>query len=213
MTQVSATVTSEDAARDARETSEQAPPEAVSGSNAEISLPLHAIRSLARMRETGEISWATQEMRANVYLERGRIAWATSTSGRFSFTSELIERAHVDRAVLRLIIERCRKEGLPLGEALVRARITSAETVRELLERQIRDALESLSTIVAGAPAFVRRTEGAGYDPSLTFALDELMPGTRLRPRTATEEVTPPVRAGAFHGRSRGGRTITSSAA
>jgi len=80
--------------------------------------PLVAVRSLAQATATGEISWTTPQARATVYLERGRVAWATSTLGRFSFARELASRAGIDPSVLRVIVERCREQGTPFGEAL-----------------------------------------------------------------------------------------------
>lgn len=161
------------------------------------SLPLPTIHSYARHAATGQLSWTSEDLSATVYLERGRIAWATSSLGTFSFGREITKHAQVDVAELRAILERCRRERRPFGEALVRAGIASVETVRALLRAQVEDALATLVGVVTAPAAFVpRHPAGLAYDEALTFAFDEVVPSARRRDRKVTESFSPPAPGG-----------------
>jgi hypothetical protein len=158
----------------------------------EVSLPLHAIRALAKSGQTGQLVWSDESARIVVYLERGRIAWATSTYGRFSLWRELGERARTDQAALRVILDRCRASSEPFGEAIVRAGIATREAVRDVLQLQIADALGTLP-LLSVQPTFVPRQPS--YDLALTFDFDEVVRPARKRVRPVTRDFALPTAA------------------
>lgn len=163
--------------------------------------PLEALRELVEARATGELVCTTDEGELHVHLQEGRVAWATSSCATFSFSSYIVQRCNIDRAALRDLVEECRRNRRPFGETLVEWGIASEDTVREALERQVREALVGMRS--TGHAVFLPRGRGyRTYGAALTFELDRVLPERRAR-RTSSQRLplTPALPPGAGHER------------
>lgn len=152
---------------------------------------LRTVANAAPRGATGELRMRTQTLDAKVYLERGRLAWATSSRSRYSLGREIARRSKLSPSDLRAALEEAMRQRLPLGEALARANIVHLDTVRELLRAQIANALSTITPPELEAAVFVPQGAGAPtYDEALTFALEEVSAVVRAL------ESNPPMSAG-----------------
>lgn len=160
------------------------------------SSPLDRLRLLALGRRSGELICASPSGEVHVYLQGGRIAWATDSAHAFVFGSHLQATAGIDAETFRHVVEECRRSRLSLGETMVAWGLASWDLVREALRRQVELAIELLSS--AGAESaqvlFLERAYRT-YDDKLTFGIDELLgatcePAPKRQPREAS--IPPP---------------------
>lgn len=134
---------------------------------------------------SGELICASDEAEVHVYLQHGRIAWATDSTHPFAFTRRLREITAIENDTLREILEACKRERRPLGETLVSWGAASREEVREALRHQVSLALEVILTSSSGVTQsiFLDRTrQFAQYDASLTFDLADLRRASSVLP-------------------------------
>jgi hypothetical protein len=147
---------------------------------------LSAIQSLASRAATGELICASSDLEVHVYLQRGRIAWATSSKAELAFSRDLLRRTGVDKETFREIIEDCRKSRRPLGETLVAWGLATREDVRESLRLQMQHALSTLEGRDDVATIFLERGERyTSYDTELTFEIGDVLPEPRARRSSA----------------------------
>lgn len=148
------------------------------------------LANVARKRN-GEFIAAGESLEVHVYLQRGRIAWATDAANPFAFARHLRSEAKIDEEAFRMVLESCRRDRLPLGETLVAWGLATLDDVRAGLRRQVSLALDTLGRSPADASAvFLERERFGHYDERLTFAIDELAAdAVREQPGP-----TPPVR-------------------
>jgi hypothetical protein len=143
--------------------------------------PLDTLFRLAKREASGELISASARGEVHVYLQRGRVAWATDSEHPFAFTRHLQQTTQIDAASFRDILESCKRERLPLGETLVSWGVATLEEVRDALRHQLELALDVLRN---GGPAqtlFLDRTrQFETYDSTLTFDLSEIAPDARL---------------------------------
>lgn len=144
--------------------------------SATVTSSLSRITALAKEQASGELICASDSVEVHVYLQRGRIAWATDSAQPLAFTRHLLERAQIDVEVFREILESCRREKRPLGETLIAWGAATKEEVRDALRHQIELALAKLHQSGPVQSLFLKRTsQFADYDAELTFALEELL--------------------------------------
>lgn len=149
--------------------------------------PLDTLRTIAERRGTGELICASPRAEVHVYLQNGRIAWATDSQHPFAFTRYLQKVADIDPDSFRDILDSCRREKRPLGETLVSWGVATWEDVRLALRHQIELALGVLACDGPNQTLFLDRTEQfAQYDSGLTFDIDGLLPDGAPRPSGAT---------------------------
>ncbi len=134
------------------------------------------LRELSAAQATGELICATAELEAHIYLQQGRVAWATSSASRYAFGRDLIRRVGIDQNEFREVVESCRRERRPLGETLVEWGLTTTDEVRASLEAQIREVMGALTSLRDAQTMFLERGEGfRTYATELTFPLEELV--------------------------------------
>ena len=136
--------------------------------------PLDQLRQLATKRVSGEFICATSSFEIHVYIQAGRIAWATDSGHPFAFASHIQERAEIDYEAFRQLVEECRREKLPLGETIVEWGLASWEVVRESLAYQIGQAILLLASVGAAQTVFLERVY-AQYNDLLTFSLEDFL--------------------------------------
>ena len=138
--------------------------------------PLAALRELSAAEATGELICAAPALEAHIYLQEGRIAWATSSASRYAFGRDLIRRSGIDQRDFREVVETCRRERRPLGETLVQWGLSTTEDVRASLEAQIRDVMATLVSLRDAQTLFLERSERyRAYAAELTFDLDDVV--------------------------------------
>jgi predicted regulator of Ras-like GTPase activity (Roadblock/LC7/MglB family) len=145
----------------------------------------------------GEFLCACREGEFHVYLQGGRIAWATDSKHRRAFTQHLKQSAGVDEASIEAVVSDCRRTRRPLGEALVTWKLATRDQVRGALRHQIEEALKMVDAPGECQAMFLQRDQYERYDPGLTFPLAELLPGLVAseppeRPLAAPERVVAP---------------------
>lgn len=133
------------------------------------------LSELVKRGASGEFICATSSLEIHVYLQRGRIAWATDSKHPFAFAKHLQETADVDEGTFKEVVDTCRRDRLPIGETLVQWNLVSWEQVRASLCHQIRLAFEELLLARGGHTLFLDRAY-SDYNPKLTFDVEEFMP-------------------------------------
>lgn len=154
---------------------------------------LERIAHLSRQEATGELICASDELEVHVYLQQGRVAWATDASHPLAFTRYLLEEAQIEVEVFREILESCRREKRPLGETLIAWGVATREEVKEALRHQIELALGALASLGPVESLFLNRSsQFASYDVGLTFRIGELaVPDLPRRSSRTFGAVTP----------------------
>ena len=115
--------------------------------------PLRTLASLVSEQASGEFISASKGAEVHVYLQRGRIAWATDSGHPFAFTRYLQTSAAIDADGFRDILESCKREKRPFGETLVAWGLVTSNEIRAALHHQLELALASLRD---GGPAQTR---------------------------------------------------------
>lgn len=144
---------------------------------------------------SGEFIYATSDLEVHVFLQRGRIAWATDSSRPFEFTRFLRARCRIEDEVFRDVLEECRRSRKPLGQTLVAWELSTWEDVRASLRHQLGLALGSLAESSSGASMFLSRGRFAEYDERLTFDLGELAHGEDEPTAGGASSARPPASA------------------
>lgn len=148
---------------------------------------LHTLSQLVADAATGELVCASAEAEVHIHLQGGRVAWATSSASRFAFGRYVLERCDLDAQALKELIAECRREHKPLGETLIEWGVASTDAVRDALREQIVDALSTLRDAGAAQTVFLQRGAGyRSYNPTFTFALDEVAPRRSRTPASGT---------------------------
>jgi hypothetical protein len=130
--------------------------------------------ALAREGATGELGCSCQDRRLQLYLQRGRVAWANDPRHQRAFTAHLREQAHVQAADIEAVVAECRTTKRPIGESLIARGLATEEQVRAALRHQIGLALHIGTCPGAGQTTFALRNY-ADYDVRFTFAAAELI--------------------------------------
>ncbi len=129
---------------------------------------------LARAGVTGELVCSCERRGARIYLQAGRVAWASDCRFHRAFTSHLKQHARLDPPAIEAVVAECRATKRPIGEMLVERRLATEEQVRAALRHQIEFALHIGECQGEGRTAFIPRSYGA-YDVRFTFEVSELL--------------------------------------
>jgi len=129
---------------------------------------------LAERGATGELCCACDAGPVRVYLQRGRVAWASDGRRPHAFTSWLRQHAGVGAEAVEAAVVTSRTTHLPIGETLVARGVASEEQVRAALRHQIGRALHLGECQRAGRAVFTERSLGE-YDTRFTFTASELV--------------------------------------
>lgn len=157
---------------------------------------LDRLRRLAEDRASGELISVSDAAEVHVFLQHGKIAWATSSLHPLEFTRFLLETAEIEAGTFREILESCRREKRPLGETLIAWGVATKEEVRAALHHQIESALSAIDDSASSELLFLKRSaQYADYDVTLTFDVGDLVvpaPGAALRPSIPVVPATAP---------------------
>jgi hypothetical protein len=151
------------------------------------------LTALAEAGASGEIVCACVRGESHLYLQRGRVAWASDCKHHRAFTSHLKEHAGLSTDVIEEVIAECRAARRPLGETLVERGLATEAQVRAALRHQIGLALHIGECGNEGTSVFLPRSYDV-YDPRFTFDARELLAAEGV----AVSAAPPPLpRAGA----------------
>ncbi|MEL6548482.1 MAG: DUF4388 domain-containing protein [Myxococcota bacterium] len=132
-------------------------------------------------RSSGEFIVASGDSQIRVYLQHGRIAWASSSRSRYGFTKYLEEHCSVSRVTIEQAVRCCRESKLSIGAYLIQQGIVSADEVQTALREQVEAALLDLADCAADANAlFLPAGENSKTYTSSTFKLSELRAAQRI---------------------------------
>lgn len=137
--------------------------------------PLARIVELAEASASGEYICVSQTGEVHVYLQDGRIAWATDSNHPLAFVAKLQAISRIDTTTFRDVVEECRRERLALGETLVAWGLATLGDVRHALAEQIGQSLRVLASVDGASDLFLGRRYGR-YDGALTFDIGEVIP-------------------------------------
>jgi ABC-type branched-subunit amino acid transport system substrate-binding protein len=145
--------------------------------------PLSQLLGLADSAASGEFVCEIDGAEAHVFLQSGRIAWASDSRHPRAFTQHLKEHAGLDAGSLEEAVAEARRSHVPIGETLVAWKLATKEQVRAALRYQIDLALAVIEQPSAGAKAvFLPRPQYSKQDVQLTFAVQELSSGSAGQP-------------------------------
>jgi len=170
--------------------------------NASVVGPLSELRDLAARGGTGEFICATAAAEVHVFLQRGRVAWATSSTHPFEFARYIREHNKIDDTTFRHVVEECRRDKLPLGETLVAWELLTWDDVNAALRHQVRLALVTLSQLGVARTMFLERRRYMEYNAELTIELASVLPTQGPSPRKASGtriSTNPPTAPGFAH--------------
>ena len=102
--------------------------------------PFRALIELVEQSASGEFVCVAKSAEMHVFLQNGRVAWATDSSAPFAFSRWLLEHTGLTKEVFQEVLESCRRDRLPLGETLVEWRVATREEIKSALRFQIRGA-------------------------------------------------------------------------
>jgi hypothetical protein len=130
--------------------------------------------ALSRAGATGELFCSCTEGDAHVYLQRGRLAWASDCKHRRAFTGHLRQHAALDTETIEAVVADCRATKRPIGEILLERSLATEEQVRAALRHQIGLALHIGECRGEGTGVFLPRCY-AEYDERFTFDPSEIV--------------------------------------
>lgn len=142
--------------------------------------PSDVLSKLLAECASGELVAVDGADEVHLFLQRGRLAWGTTTKDRFVFRRYLCQVFGLDPEELAVLVDESFRKRRPLGERLVELGILTREQVREALAAQTRAALEALRASAGECLFLARSGQYATYDSALTFGLEEL--GETARP-------------------------------
>jgi hypothetical protein len=137
--------------------------------------PLDELVHAAGRGSTGEFICATTALEIHVYVQHGRIAWATVSSHPFEFVRHIKQHARIDDETFKQVLDECRREKLPLGETLVAWELVTWDAVRAALRHQVQLAIRALAELGAGRTMFLERKRFTEYNEGLTLELPEII--------------------------------------
>jgi hypothetical protein len=116
--------------------------------------------------------------RGVVFLEGGRICWAAAPHHQRRLTDLIEERVGISREDVTRVVLRCRREGEPLGESLVREGLVSPEQFQTVLEQHTCESLWHIAREAHVEQSFFTPHRGRGYSPRFTLSLSRAFTST-----------------------------------
>ncbi len=155
--------------------------------------PLPQLRDLADTKASGELVCEVGGAEIHVYLQGGRIAWATDSRNPLAFKQYLKEHARLDDESYEEAMAECRHSHAPIGETLVAWKLATPEQVRGALGHQIGLALAMLEQCsISGKSLFLPRPYYSQYSVDYTFEVGELLSAPRTVVPGSSAAVAPP---------------------
>jgi hypothetical protein len=142
-------------------------------------LPTSALKILTAFREarqwqhTGEVVLRSGDATGHIFFAGGKIAWATASNLKRTFTDYMVEEAKLEAEALKQVFEECKRTGQNFGETIIEWGLLDEPSLRKFLLEQISATVLEVFTWTTLDSMFVpgRRT----YKGSLTFDVPEVL--------------------------------------
>ena len=121
----------------------------------------------------GEVLLRCGEDTARVFFVGGKIAWATVSTNKRTFTEYLIEKSALKKDEVQEVFEECKRTGKNFGETIVEWELLDEQSLRNLLLRHLSECLLEVFSWPSVESMFM--PEDRPYKGSLTFDLAELL--------------------------------------
>ncbi len=142
-----------------------------------VGRPFSALQSLVKAEATGELISALDGEEVHVFLQAGKIVWATSTHAIRDFRHHLLQECGISKAVMAGVLAESQRTKRPLADTLLAAGLAGKEALRAAYFAQMAEPVFALRIAKTGENVFLRRRTAFNHaDPSLTFALTDLVP-------------------------------------
>lgn len=122
---------------------------------------------------SGALHFGGEPLGGVVLFDLGRVCWAALPGSGRRLTDLVCATAGVSRVLVGDIYAECRRNGKPVGEALVERNLVSASQLRGLLLEQTAETLVALSERLE-EPVWISH-RGGGYQPRFTFTVPEVI--------------------------------------
>ncbi len=122
---------------------------------------------------TGALQFGEEGM---ILVQSRKICWAVARSMRVRLTDILRNQSTppLSREAVETIFRRCREEGTPIGEALVKSGLATEQGLRAALFKHNGEAIVALAQSGAAPEQFVAHAK-TGYDPKFSFSACEML--------------------------------------
>ncbi|HUU02430.1 MAG TPA: PEGA domain-containing protein [Myxococcota bacterium] len=121
----------------------------------------------------GEVLLRCGDDTARVFFVGGKIAWATVSTNKRTFTEYLIEKSALKKDEVQEVFEECKRTGKNFGETIVEWELLDEQSLRNLLLRHLSECLLEVFRWPSVESMFM--PEDRPYKGSLTFDLVELL--------------------------------------
>ena len=132
-------------------------------------------------KASGEFVCQSDGAEIHVFLQAGRVAWATNSKNPLAFKHRLKEHAHLDEDSYQQVMSECHRTHAPIGETLVAWKLATMDQVRDALSGQVAQTLELLDECQGpGKAVFLARPQYAQYNLDLTFDIRGLLSAAKV---------------------------------
>jgi hypothetical protein len=121
----------------------------------------------------GEVLLRCADNTARVFFVGGKIAWATVSTNKRTFTEYLIEKSALKKDEVQEVFEECKRSGKNFGETIVEWGLLDEQSLRDLLLRHLSECLLEVFSWPSVESMFM--PEDRPYKGSLTFDFAELL--------------------------------------
>ena len=142
---------------------------------APVTTGYQTLSSLAERQVTGEFLCVGNNVEIHVFLQAGRMAWATLSTRPMDFVRYLQRHCALDMELFREALAHASQTRAPVGETLVAWKLVSWEDVRNGLRYQMVQAMTALKSLGESQTMFLERKHFSEYNANLTFSLSEIV--------------------------------------
>jgi hypothetical protein len=136
---------------------------------------IRQLMALAEDEASGDFVCESNGLEVHVFLQAGRVAWASDSQHPRAFLRYLREQEKIDDDALEQVISECRQSHAPLGETMLAWKLATPEQVRAALRHQIGLALATLERSSSAKAMFLSRPHYTRCNADFTFELRKLL--------------------------------------
>ena len=161
---------------------------------APVTTPYQTLSSLAQRQDTGEFICVGDNVEIHVFLQAGRLAWATISTKPMEFVQYLQRNRAIDMELFREALAHASQTRAPVGETLVAWNLVTWDDVRNALLHQMSQAMAALKNLGPSQTMFLERKHFSEYNANLTFTLSDVVSASEpapVQPSVASAEMRP----------------------
>ena len=134
---------------------------------------LKAFREASQWQGSGEAVLRRGDDTGRVFFASGKIAWATASTIKKTFTTYMAEEAKLDENELKEVFAECKRNGRNFGETIVEWGMLDEPSLRKCLLHQIAESI--LEVFLWPDVASMFMPEHRPYKGNLTFDVAEVL--------------------------------------